>query len=121
MSRTASFKIAITTALFGLLFTSPVSIGLVKAAYHFPHRSAITSLHIADQFQNARADRLALLIGNSNYPDADATMADVTAGTDALARYASGSGRLSGVSGQGVWSGRSAESRCAGVWIAQRN
>jgi hypothetical protein len=36
-------------------------------------------------------------------------------------RYASGAGRLSGVSGQGVWSGRSAESRCAGVWKAQRN
>jgi len=34
---------------------------------------------------------------------------------------ASGSGRLSGVSGRGVWSGRSNESRCAGVWTAQRN
>ena len=36
-------------------------------------------------------------------------------------RYASGSGRLSGVSGQGVWNRRSAEPRCAGVWTAQRN
>jgi hypothetical protein len=36
-------------------------------------------------------------------------------------KYASGSGRLSGVSGRGVWSGRSAESRCAGTWVAQRN
>ena len=36
-------------------------------------------------------------------------------------KYASGSGRLSGVSGRGVWSGRSNESRCAGVWTAQRN
>jgi hypothetical protein len=36
-------------------------------------------------------------------------------------RYAAGSGRLSGVSGRGVWSGRSGESRCAGAWTAQKN
>jgi hypothetical protein len=36
-------------------------------------------------------------------------------------KYASGSGRLSGVSGGGVWSGRSSQSRCTGVWTAQRN
>jgi len=36
-------------------------------------------------------------------------------------RYASGSGRLSGMSGRGVWSGRSGETRCAGTWVAQRN
>jgi hypothetical protein len=36
-------------------------------------------------------------------------------------KYASGSGRLSGVSGRGVWSGRSGETRCAGTWAAQRN
>ena len=36
-------------------------------------------------------------------------------------RYASGSGRLSGVSGRGVWSGRSGDARCAGTWAAQRN
>jgi hypothetical protein len=36
-------------------------------------------------------------------------------------RYASGSGRLSGVSGQGVWSGYSDVSRCAGTWTARRN
>ena len=36
-------------------------------------------------------------------------------------RYASGSGRLSGVSGRGVWSGRSGEARCTGTWAAQRN
>src|ERR1700757_2059371 len=35
-------------------------------------------------------------------------------------RYASGSGRLSGVSGQGAWSGHSGESRCTGVWTARR-
>ena len=36
-------------------------------------------------------------------------------------KYASGSGRLSGVSGGGAWSGRSGGTRCAGTWAAQRN
>ena len=36
-------------------------------------------------------------------------------------KYASGSGRLSGASGRGAWSGRAGGSRCAGTWIAQRN
>jgi hypothetical protein len=34
--------------------------------------------------------------------------------------YASGFGRLSGISGRGVWSGRSGGTRCAGIWAAQR-
>lgn len=36
-------------------------------------------------------------------------------------KYASGSGRLSVMSGQGVWSGSSGGSRCTGAWTAQRN
>ena len=36
-------------------------------------------------------------------------------------KYASGTGRLSGVAGQGRWSGRSGEAQCAGYWTAQRN
>jgi hypothetical protein len=36
-------------------------------------------------------------------------------------KYASGSGKLSSASGRGVWSGRSANSRCSGYWTAQRN
>jgi hypothetical protein len=36
-------------------------------------------------------------------------------------KYASGSGRLTGVSGRGAWSGRSGGARCAGTWAAQRN
>jgi hypothetical protein len=36
-------------------------------------------------------------------------------------KYASGSGRLSGVSGRGTWSGRAGNSRCAGYWTARRN
>ncbi|MGA7804133.1 MAG: hypothetical protein WCB02_05850 [Bradyrhizobium sp.] len=36
-------------------------------------------------------------------------------------RYASGSGRLSGVSGRGKWSGYAGNARCSGYWTAQRN
>jgi hypothetical protein len=80
-----TFKIVVTAALFGLLSTSLVSIGLVKAAHNFPHRAAVTSPQVADRFPTVRSDHLALLIANSNYPDAEAAMADVTAGADVLA------------------------------------
>jgi hypothetical protein len=36
-------------------------------------------------------------------------------------KYASGSGRLSGTSGRGTWSGHSGSARCSGDWTAQRN
>ena len=36
-------------------------------------------------------------------------------------RYASGSGRLSGASGRGSWTGHSGQARCAGYWTAHRN
>jgi len=36
-------------------------------------------------------------------------------------KYASGSGRLSGTSGHGTWSGRAGQARCAGYWTARRN
>ena len=35
-------------------------------------------------------------------------------------RYAAGSGRLSGRTGRGIWSGYSGRARCAGYWIARR-
>jgi Caspase domain len=85
MSRMGPFRMMVTAALFGLLSTSLVSIGLVKAAHNFPNRATVTSAHVADRFQTARSDHLALLIANSNYPDADAAIAEVTAGADALA------------------------------------
>ena len=84
MSRTGLFKIVVTAALFGLS-TSLVSIGLVKAAHNFPNRAAVTSRHVADRFPTVPSDHLALLIANSNYPDAEAAMADVAAGADVLA------------------------------------
>jgi uncharacterized caspase-like protein len=79
------FKIVVTAALLGLLSTSLVSISLVKAAHNFPHRAAVISPHVADRFPTVRSNHLALLIANSNYPDADTAMADVTAGADVLA------------------------------------
>ena len=84
MSRTGFFTIVVTAALFGSLSTSIISIGLVKAA-HNPSDRAVTSRLVADRSPTAPSDHLALLIANSNFPDADAPMADVTAGADALA------------------------------------
>jgi uncharacterized caspase-like protein len=86
MPRMGPFRVALTATLFGLLSASPLSIDLVKAAYSFPHRAADTTPHVADQLPTARSDRLALLIANSSYPDADAVLADVTAGANALAK-----------------------------------
>jgi hypothetical protein len=36
-------------------------------------------------------------------------------------KSASGSGKISGGTGRGVWSGSSGQSRCTGTWAAQRN
>ena len=36
-------------------------------------------------------------------------------------KYASGSGKLTGNSGRGTWSGRKGGERCSGYWTAQRN
>jgi hypothetical protein len=36
-------------------------------------------------------------------------------------KSASGSGRLSSVSGRGTWSGHAGNERCSGYWTAQRN
>ena len=36
-------------------------------------------------------------------------------------KYASGSGRLSSVSGRGTWRGYAGNARCSGYWTAQRN
>ncbi len=36
-------------------------------------------------------------------------------------KFASGTGRLSGTSGRGTWSGHTGSARCAGYWTAQRN
>ena len=36
-------------------------------------------------------------------------------------KFASGTGRLAGNSGRGIWSGHAGSSRCSGYWTAQRN
>jgi hypothetical protein len=36
-------------------------------------------------------------------------------------KYASGSGRLSGISGRGTWRGYSGSAQCSGYWTAKRN
>src|SRR5258706_156369 len=36
-------------------------------------------------------------------------------------KFASGTGRLFGTSGRGIWSGRAGGARCSGYWTAQRN
>jgi hypothetical protein len=44
----------------------------------------------------------------------------VSVSVGAGGQQASGSGQLSGDSGQGMWSGRSSTSQCSGHWEAQR-
>jgi hypothetical protein len=36
-------------------------------------------------------------------------------------KYASGSGKLAGTTGRGLWNGRAGSSLCSGYWTAQRN
>src|SRR6266853_1012929 len=38
-----------------------------------------------------------------------------------VAKSGSGTGKLSGNSGRGIWSGHAGSSRCSGYWTAQRN
>jgi hypothetical protein len=50
-----------------------------------------------------------------------ATSGAVRASVTVQDKYASGSGRLSSISGRGTWSGHSGSSRCSGYWTAHRN
>ena len=45
----------------------------------------------------------------------------VHASVTVVDKYASGSGKLTGDTGRGVWSGRAAGERCSGYWTAQRS
>src|ERR1700731_3230830 len=87
MSRTAFPRTLMAAAvLFGLVSTGFASIALVKAPHNFPsHRAAMAQSHAADRSATARSDHLALLIANSNYPDADIPLPEVAAGADLLA------------------------------------
>lgn len=49
-----------------------------------------------------------------------ATSGAVRASVRVGEKVASGSGRLSELSGRGIWNGRAGQSRCSGSWVAQR-
>lgn len=87
MSRTAFARALMAIAvLFGLVSTGFASIALVKAPRNFPsHRVAMAKSYAANRSATARSDHLALLIANSNYPDADSPLPEVAAGADLLA------------------------------------
>src|SRR5882724_3600113 len=87
MSRTALRRTLMATAvLFGLVSTGFASIALVKAPHDFPsHRAVMAKSYAANRSATARSDHVALLIANSNYPDADIPLPEVTAGADLLA------------------------------------
>src|SRR5712672_1367001 len=87
MSRTAFPRILMATAvLFGLVSTGFASIALVKAPHNFPsHRAVVAKSYAANRSSTVRSDHVALLIANSNYPDAEIPLLEVAAGADLLA------------------------------------
>ena len=87
MSRTAFARALMAIAvLFGLVSTGFASIALVKAPRNFPsHRVAMAKSYAANRSATAHSDHVALLIANSNYPDADGPLPEVAAGADLLA------------------------------------
>jgi hypothetical protein len=75
-----------TAVLFGLVSTGFASIAMVKAPHNFPsHRAVTAKSYVANRSPTARSDHVALLIANSNYPDADSPLPEVAAGADLLA------------------------------------
>jgi hypothetical protein len=87
MSRTAFLRTLMATAvLFGLASTAFASIALVKASHDFPsHRAVMAKSYAANRSSTVRSDHVALLIANSNYPDAEIPLLEVVAGADLLA------------------------------------
>src|ERR1700724_1325932 len=86
MSRTSLRRTLMATAvLFGLVSTGFASIALVKAPHNFlAHRAVMAKPSAANRSATARSDHVALLIANSNYPDADIPLPEVAAGADLL-------------------------------------
>jgi hypothetical protein len=87
MSRTVFPRTLMAIAvLFGLVSTGFASIALVKVPHVFPSHPAVTAKsYAANRLATARSDHVALLIANSNYPDADIPLPEVAAGADLLA------------------------------------
>ena len=79
--------------LFGLISTGSASIAVVKRPHDFPWHPAETSKsHATNQSSIVRSDHVALLIANSNYPNADVSLPEVAAGADLLANVLHGRG-----------------------------
>src|SRR5882757_8390441 len=87
MSRTAFPRTLMAIAvLFGLASTAFASIALVKAPHNFlSHRAVVAKSYAANRSSTVRSDHVALLIANSNYPDAEIPLLEVAAGADLLA------------------------------------
>src|SRR5882757_10896510 len=87
MSRIAFPRALMAIAvLFGLASTAFASIALVKAPHNFlSHRAVVAKSYAANRSSTVRSDHVALLIANSNYPDAEIPLLEVAAGADLLA------------------------------------
>ena len=99
------------------------------AAVHASFDGKWSVLIVTDAGTCDRAYRYALRIadGNVTYNDPSFDVSGhvdprghVSVNVSAGAQRANGTGKLSGVSGQGQWSGRSASSQCFGHWEAER-
>jgi hypothetical protein len=109
--------------LGGLLMTAP------PAVARTPFDGSWSVLIATDAGTCDRGYRYALHIvnGRISYDDPSFNISGhvdarghVNVSVSAGGQQASGSGQLSGDSGQGTWSGRSSTSLCSGHWEAQR-
>jgi hypothetical protein len=112
-----------TLALGSLLWTTPA------AKARSPYDGNWSVLIVTESGSCDRAYRYALQIvnGRISYPDQTIAVSGRVDGNgrvyvrvSAGGQYASGSGRLSGDSGAGRWSGRGSTSACSGYWQADR-
>jgi hypothetical protein len=122
-SRSFFFVGLITLVLGGALCTAPAA----TARSQFDGNWSV--LIVTDSGNCDRAYRYALHIANGGitYPDQSIAISGhvsargrVHVNVDAGGQYASGSGRISGDTGAGTWSGHSSTSQCSGHWQAER-
>jgi len=99
------------------------------AAARAPFDGKWSVLIVTDAGTCDRAYRYALRIANGNvtYDDPSFSVSGhvdphghVSVSVSAGGQRASGTGELSGDSGEGLWSGRSSASQCSGHWEAER-
>jgi uncharacterized caspase-like protein len=86
MSRTVPFRTMVSAALLVVLLSSGlISIGIARTVQAEVARSAVVASTPSRQSGVASADRVALVIGNARYPDADAALPDVANDANLLA------------------------------------